>query len=33
LVSIVLCLIAAGFSLVRGEENRRSQKAVRVPGD
>jgi EmrB/QacA subfamily drug resistance transporter len=33
MVSIVLCLIAAGFSLVRGEENRRSQKAVRVPGD
>jgi EmrB/QacA subfamily drug resistance transporter len=33
LVSIVLCLIAAGFSLVRGKENRRSQKAVRVPGD
>lgn len=33
LVSIVLCLIAAGFSLVRGKENRRDQKLVRAPGD
>ncbi|HZD57786.1 MAG TPA: hypothetical protein VE136_13725 [Anaerolineales bacterium] len=33
LVSIVLCLVAAGFSLVRSKKNRRGQKLVRAPGD
>jgi hypothetical protein len=33
LVSIVLCILAAGLSFVRGKENRRSHGASPVPGD
>jgi EmrB/QacA subfamily drug resistance transporter len=32
-VSVGLCLVAAGFSLVRGKENRRKQAQVAAPAD
>jgi hypothetical protein len=32
-VSVVLCLVAAGFSLVRGKENRRAHMAPAPAGE